>query len=258
MIGSPARQIDGPLIDFPQVIEVNERAQAATAIDLIIRQGEGAPTDRIDSHFGIFVGILHEYQELLRENPSFQPARDVHPNPLSRLHVDNTYPGYRLIRDEFTRHVNDLCTSVYETMILMLYRLFGTTKEAKLEQKQLARAALRLMTTVIKPFGEAMTRLPMGDDGTDGNRSRPQLAGPSFEIDRTLELVPDPRSSWIVIYERLVDLATRTSELANTKEARQPEHKVSIRYLRNAAAILADIAASFGPDLPRARDPQRS
>ena len=258
VIGAPDRQINGQLIDFPQVIEVNERVAAAGAIDLIIHQGEGAPADRIDSHFGVYVNILREYEALVAKNPSFAPARDVHPNPLSRLHVDNTYPGFRLIFDDYTRDVNDLCSGVYQTMIVMLYRLFGTPRRAAQEQKVLARSALRLMTTVIKPFGEALTRLPMGDDHTPGSPRRARFAGPSFEIDRAISLVPDPRASWIDIYERLVDLATRTGALADAPAARSAAHEVSIRYLRNAAAILADIAASFGPDLPSPRDPHRS
>jgi len=258
LIGTPDLQIQGELIDFPQVYEVHSRVQAAQAIDLIIRQGEGAPADRIDSHFGVFVNILREYDMLVKKNLGFRPARDVHPNPLSRLHVDNTYPGFRLIHDDYTRSVNDLCTGVYETMVVMLYRLFATRREAASEQKTLARSALRLMTTVIKPIGEALTRLPMGDDGTPGQAHRPHLAGPSFEIDRVIQLVPDARASWIYIYERLVDLSTQAGMLANAPAARAPEHAVAIAYLRNAAALLANIAASFGPGLPSGRNHHRS
>jgi len=143
-------------------------------------------------------------------------------------------------------------------MVVMLYRLFATRREAASEQKTLARSALRLMTTVIKPIGEALTRLPMGDDGTPGQAHRPHLAGPSFEIDRVIQLVPDARASWIYIYERLVDLSTQAGMLANAPAARAPEHAVAIAYLRNAAALLANIAASFGPGLPSGRNHHRS
>lgn len=251
LIGDPALQIYGPLIDFPQVMEVHSRNDAVAAIDLIVRQGEGAPEDRIDSHFGVFVTILREYLELKENNPAFEPSRNVHPNPLSRLHVDNTYPGWRLIHDDFTRAVNDLCTGVYETMVMMLFRLFATRSDAPQQRLGLARNALRLMTTAIKPLGEALTRLPMGDDGSKGAGQRPDRAGPSFEVDRAIELTSDGRAAWVQIWERLLELSVQAKQLADDPRAVEPEHRVSIAYLRNAAEVLGSIEQSFGSRPPK-------
>jgi hypothetical protein len=249
-IGDPELQMDGRRIDFQDVTEIRSRPDAARAIDLIIRQGEGAPQDRIDSHFGVFVNILREYDALRRENPTFSPARDVHPNPLSRLHVDNNYPGFRLIHDDYTRAVNDLNSGVYDAMVTLLYRLFATPRRAARAQKLLASAALRVMTTVVKPLGEALTRLPMGDDGTRGAGNRPRFCGPSFEVDRSVELVPDARAGWISAYEQLVELSARARVLAESPEASAEAHRAAIPFLRAASTTLSAIAASLGPELP--------
>ena len=175
IIGDPDAQIDGRMIDFPQVVKIRSREDAKSAIDLIIRQGEGARGDRPDSHFGVFIDIYNQLAALKRADPSFNPVRPVHPNPLSRVHVDNTYPGWRLIDDPFTHNVNRLCSSIYETMLLMLVRFFATPAPDAAQQRKLSVAFLRVMTTVIKPFGEALTKLPMGPATPGFN------AGPSFE-----------------------------------------------------------------------------
>lgn len=242
IIGDPAAQVSGSQVDFPQIIEVRSRQLGVEAGRLIVRQGEGAPDDRVDSHFGIFVGILDDYDMLKAERPEFEPARPVHANPLSSIHVDNTYPGYRLIDDPFTRQVNDLDNALYETMLLLLYRFFASGDAPDAVRLKLSRSAIRIMTTVLKPLGEALTQLPMGGDDPD----RPTNAGPSFELDRSIQLTPYGGPAWLVIYERLVGESRWAAELAESRAAAEPDHRVAIPYLRQASAILHQIAESLG------------
>lgn len=67
------------------------------------------------------------------------------------------------------------------------------------------------------------------------------------ETDRALELTPDPDAAWVRIWEQLLELSLRARRLAEEPRAREPEHRVAIAYLRNAAEVLQGIGASFGP-----------
>ncbi|MCU1350248.1 MAG: hypothetical protein JWO56_3278, partial [Acidobacteria bacterium] len=152
IIGPEEAQIDGRKVDFTQVVKVLSRDDARAAVELIIHQGEGTKSERQDSHFGVFLHIYNQFVDFQKADPSFQPVRPVCTNPLSKLHVDNTFPGWRLIDNKSTRAVNDLCSSVYETMLLMLYRFFATPAHEEAAQRKLSAAFLRVMTTVIKPL----------------------------------------------------------------------------------------------------------
>jgi hypothetical protein len=247
-IGPYDAQVDGDMIDFPQIIKVVDRATAVAAIDLIVQQGEGCPSDRQDSHFGLFVNILREYDALSATLPDFKPARDVHPNPLSRLHVDNTYPGWRLIDDPFTRAVNDLTSDVYQAMMVALYRFFATSEDSLAQRGELARTSLYTMTTVLKPLGEALTKLPMGDRPSAGG-TRPGFAGASFEIDRAIQLLPHQQPTWLYLGERLLELAGRAKRLSLQARASVAEgntaYASAIPELQSATVTLERIADEF-------------
>ncbi len=238
IIGDPGSQVDGELVDFPQIVMVRSRDDAVRGIDLIITQGEGTTSDRPDSHYGMFLNIYRQHAALAERDPAFDPVRPVASNPLSRLHADNTYPGWRLIDDPFTGAVNDLCSEVYQTMVLLLFRFFATSEESPGQLTTMSATFLRIMTGVLKPLGEALTRLPMGPS-TPG-----RTAGPSFEINREIQLLPFKRSAWTYLHERLVELAARAGELA-----RQAQDAVR-DDLRNAATTLAQIAGAFGAAAP--------
>jgi len=242
IIGSSEAQVDGRLVDFPQVFEVHTRDDAVRGIDLIVSQGEGTHTDRIDSHYGVFLSIYREHQAFLARDPRFSPVRPVASNPLSQLHVDNTYPGWRLIDDPYTRDVDDLFNQVYGTMLLMLYRFFATDEESAVQLHTMSRTFLRIMTTVLKPLGESLTLLPMGPSTPD------KTAGPSFEIDREIQLLPHKASAWTYLHERLIQ-GWHTA-LALAEDPRAPAGAVPAN-LRNAGIILRQLADGFGAYVPR-------
>jgi hypothetical protein len=241
IIGAAAAQIDGTVVDFPTVVKVASRDDALRGIELIISQGEGTKRDTMDSHYGVFLNIYNQYQALRAKDPEFDPVRPVASNPLSRLHVDNTWPGWRLIDDPTTRRANDLCSSVYETMLLMLYRFFATDGAMVETQRTLARSFIRVMTGVIKALGEALTQMPMGAE-TPG-----RTAGPSFEVNRTIQLVPQERAAWIGIYERLLRDAEGARALSIDPAV--ASERVSAALAR-AAISLQQIAEGFGDQPP--------
>jgi hypothetical protein len=69
--------------------------------------------------------------------------------------------------------------------------------------KHLSRLALELMTTVIKPLGEALTLLPAGVD-YEG-----QTAGAGFALARHVPLPAEPSAASVVVREKLSELAGR-------------------------------------------------
>jgi Ferritin-like len=185
IVGPPQAQVSGEMVDFPQLLQVFQLEDALAGIELIIEQGEGSSLDRGDSHFGIFVRMYQEYTALRAQRAEFDPVRDVQSNPLSRLHPDNTYPGWRLIQDPFTRQVNDLHNDVYLLMLHMLRYVFTCYEDGPSKRKTLGQLCLRIMTGVLAPLGETLTQLPMGMDDSPGAAVRARFAGPSFETSFT-------------------------------------------------------------------------
>jgi hypothetical protein len=214
MVGPEWAQVPADMVDMPQLIRVRNRDEALEAVKLIIDQGEGSPSDRVDSHFGLFVAMYNEYMQLKARRPEFEPARDVQSNPLSRLHPDNTFPGWRLIKDPFTRQVNDLNNNIYALMLQMLRRVFHGISETAEARKRLAAVCMRLMTGLIVPLGEALTQLPMGDDPSTAGRRRARFAGPSFEMQFTQPDLPFSEAAWHYYREQLIRLEGTAGELA--------------------------------------------
>lgn len=217
IIGNSKNQISPEISNFPQLIEIDSVDDALQAIDLIVEQGEGAPCERSDSHFGMFIQIYREYQKLKEKRPKFEPTRDVQSNPLSQLHRDNNFPGWRLIHDPMTKQINNLNSDVYQLSLAMLKHLFCGDEQPP-QKKKLADCSLRIMTGVIKSLGEVITQLPMGDDGSQGVSNRPKNAGPSFEMPLTLPLFPFHQSAWIYFDEQLQVLSERAKLLAPTSK----------------------------------------
>src|SRR5205814_2367053 len=78
-VGSPRAQATPERFGWPQVIAVTDLATAQSAIDEIIEQGEGARGDWQNAHYGRFLAMWQDYDQLHRRDPSFQPSRPVVP-----------------------------------------------------------------------------------------------------------------------------------------------------------------------------------
>lgn len=231
IIGDPARQLDGRTMGIPQLVRVVDVPSALRGIELVVEQGEGLADDRPDSHFGAFLTMRRQLVDL-SARPGFVPARDVAANPLSRLHIDNNYPGWRLITDPYTRAVNDLNSEVYRTMLDLLTLVLSYGDSAA------GAAALRVMTGVVAPLGEALTHLPMGTDGSPGDSVRAAFAGPSFEVDYPVPQLPPPPAGRVIVLERLTKCAAWAGQLASAGLA-------EASVLAAAALTLGDIASAL-------------
>ncbi|MDC6169782.1 ferritin-like domain-containing protein [Paucibacter sp. XJ19-41] len=240
-VGPAGAQVGPDLMDMPQLLPILTLQQALDGVRLITLQGEGSPIDRVDSHFGLFVRMYEEYQSLRDARPEFAPVRDVQSNPLSRLHVDNTYPGWRLIQDPLTRHVNDLCSGVYVLMLDALQQVFSDPRGDKAWQARMADLSLRLMTTVLAPLGDMLTRLPMGDV-SPGAAQRAKCAGPSFELDAVRAPIAHGEAAWPAFRAALLmwsEEALQLAERCKTHEA----HLWAATPLSAVAATLVEMTA---------------
>ena len=129
---------------------------------MIVEQGEAPTKAHPDAHFWVFDKIRTQYAEAMaqaeRTGISFEPVRPVVSNPMTHFYDDTS--GGIVIHDPLTHAVADLFNVAYDTMLLILLRFFAHTEETEAELEHLSRATLRLMTTVISPLGEALTKLP--------------------------------------------------------------------------------------------------
>jgi hypothetical protein len=90
------------------------------------------------------------------------------------------------------------------------------------------------MTTVLRPLGDVLARMPLGGDSLPA-----MTAGPGFGYNRDVTLLPHKRSAWVFFGERLAELAAIATRLH--MEPRVPAE------LEEAAAALQDLAGQFAP-----------
>jgi hypothetical protein len=124
-------------------------------------------------------------------------------------------------------------------MLLMLLRFFSHTEETDAELEHLSRATLRLMTTVIRPLAEILTKMPV-----DAVRLPGMTAGSGFGYNRDVHLLPHKPWAWVFFGERLWQLATAATEL-------RLHAGIPVEF-QEAVAALQDLACQFAPsDGPR-------
>ena len=224
-------QATGELVDFPQLKVVQSTQDACDAIDLIVRQGEARRQDD-DSHFETFCQVLKEYRTAREADSAFEPVRNVVDSP--RAYIPKIARPVVMITDSYTRDVEGLNSAVYSVMLLMLGRVFADD-ETVAGRQAFSAAALRLMTAVLVPLGEALARLPVGEKHPGAT------AGPSFEIDPDLAGCPKGRDGVPVLMERLEHAAREALELSR----RLPGVPVEIGHAAaSLAAIVRDLEAA--------------
>jgi nitrite reductase/ring-hydroxylating ferredoxin subunit len=72
----------------------------------------------------------------------------------------------------------------------------------------LSRTAVGAMSLLIKPLGELLTTLPVGAEFPG------KTAGPNFEFYRTGYLLPHRHAAWVLMHERLLELADYCARLS--------------------------------------------
>jgi CDGSH-type Zn-finger protein len=241
-IGPLEAQANARYVDMKGVlVSVVDRVSACAAIEMVVEQGEAPTTAHPDAHFWVFDRVRVQYAEAMaraeQSGVAFEPVRPVVANPMTRFYDDTS--GGTIIREPLTHEVADLFNLAYDTMLLMLLRFFAHTDESDRELEELSRATLRMMTTVIRPLADVLTKMPIDSMALPG-----KTAGPGFGYNRDVHLLPHKVSAWIFFGERLWQLAK-----AATKLRLDPTIPVE---LYEATAALQDLACQFAPvDGPR-------
>lgn len=193
--GAASQQV-GPLDSpLPGLILVTNKAQAMTAIDTIITQGEGA-TNVVDSHFQRFIAIKNEYKDLLLKNPNFVPARAVARNPVMRKPIEPE--GRVWITEPLAAKYVDLANALYTMMLFTLVQIYNVEnrpKEAKDALLSASYGMMRAMATV----GETLTYLPANSENPN------VLSGMSFAMVRSLSPL-QRQSEKQIIKERFIEV----------------------------------------------------
>ena len=201
-IGPPKAQIIDRYFSLPGLIPVTGLESAIAAIEGIVEQGEGARVDDENSHHYRFVALLNEYDQILQDDPSFEPGRPVLRNPYSMFPNDvHDATGVSLIEDPVTMDVCNLFDGCYEILIQMMGRLLLGGDESEAQLTEIADMTVALMMDVIGPLGDVITTLPAGP-------SYPGLnAGPSFRFSRDGAPPPHMEAAWALFIERLKELS---------------------------------------------------
>ncbi len=233
-IGPPDAQARGRFLDFGgQLIAVVDPQSAKAAIDMIVEQGEAPTSAHPDAHFAVFDDIRKQFAAAraaaAQSAVAYDPVRPVVSNPTTRFFAGRT--NGTLIADGAAAAAGELYNLSYDTLLLILLRYFAHGEENDAELQTLARTALRLMAGVLRPLGEALTKMPAGPTAPG------KTTGPGFGYNRDVHLLPHKPSAWIFFGERLTALAATARALVQPAAA--PHELVE------AASSLESIAASF-------------
>src|SRR5215467_2297791 len=234
--GPPRAQATEPHFRWPELIAVTDLASACRAVEEILEQGEGPRGEWRDAHFGQFVNILDEYQQLREANPGFDPVRPVMAANVRPPERDIDVP---IIDDPLTARVTDLFNVVYEILLQVFERFFAHTEETDAQLTTLADATIALMLRVIKPLGDLITTLPAGAAYPG------RTAGPSFELFYESDyLMPHREAAWALLAERLDEAAWLCDQLATGRG----QHIAG--QLEPALAAMREISQALAVHLP--------
>jgi CDGSH-type Zn-finger protein len=235
-VGPPRAQATPEHFGWPELIPVTDLASAQRAIDEILEQGEGPRGHWQNAHFGQFVEILDEYQQMVVVSPDFDPVRPVIAANV-RPHERDT--EVRLITDPLTARVTDLFNVGYEILLQTLERFFAHTEETDAQLKTLADVTVGLMSRVLRPLGDLITTLPAGPDYPG------RTAGPTFELFYENDyLMPHREAAWALLAERLDEAAMLCRQL-------QRDHdQATVTRLDPVLEALREMSRILAAELP--------
>jgi CDGSH-type Zn-finger protein/uncharacterized Fe-S cluster protein YjdI len=221
--GDPAWQLGTDYITLAAARPVQCLKTAHAAIDAIVRQGEGAPTDSAGSHYQRFVAIREEMRRLQAANPSFQPAHPAATNPVLRR--PPRPEGRVWLEDEAAVTTVDLANASYGLMLRLLALAYALPDGAA--EKALVVDLSMAMMHAITPLAEHAARLPAGPSNPDCH------AGMSFTTLRDTAALPAAPAGWRFLVERLETLADAGQALADAADAERTRRAAVV--LRNAS-----------------------
>ena len=243
-VGPPRAQATPEHFRWTDLVTVTDLASAQRAIDTILEQGEGPRGEWRNAHFGQFVEILDEYQQVCDANPGFDPVRPVIAANVRPPQRDIEVP---MITDPLTARVADLFNVAYEVLLQVFYRYFAHTEETDAQLKALADASISLMVAVLQPLANVITTMPAGP-GHEG-----KTTGPSFELFYEADyLIPHREAAWTLLTERLDEAATFCGAVGGDCTP------IVAGRLAPVIGTLREIADSLAAHLPAGRSRARS
>lgn len=228
-IGPPRAQATQQYFGWPELVAVTDLASACKAIETIIEEGEGARGDWRKAHFGKFLHVMQEFRDCKQQDPEFEPARPV---VAAFVRPPSDTSEAPLISDPVTAYVSELFNSSYEVLLQLLMRYFIHSHETDDELQTLSSTAVNMMFMAIEPLGQLLTTLPVGPDLPG------KLAGPTFEIYQTSYVLPHHDAAWIVLHERLLELATMCGRVSDQQSAPRADLLAVGENVRQLAAVL--------------------
>jgi len=194
---------------------------ALAAFDAIVRQGEGATEESVDSHYQRFLSIREELARLKVANPAFSPAYPASVNPVLRPPIRPQ--GRVWIENDEAFATVDVANACYALMLRLL--AYSYTLARPVPQKALSvDIAIGLMRAAAL-LGERAARLPAGPSNPGCN------AGMSFTALRDAAPMLPGESANRYFIERLNELAGAAANLAESGDARAV----------NASRVIADL-----------------
>ena len=205
--GSDARQIGPDTVDLPGLNVITDLPSALRAIDVIVEQGEGSPSESEDSHFARFNAIRREWTELKSASPAFEPAHPAAHNPVMRRPAD---PKDRvwITAPEAVRHL-DLANSIYGQVLVLLQEAYAPSSAHVADKRAFFQAAMSLMQA-LSTLGQKLARLPASEDHPG------VMAGLTFTVPRNLG-ARGPGSAALIL-ERLGELAAGYKDVLADKD----------------------------------------
>ena len=197
-VGPIAGQVGLEAVNLEGVMTIADLSSAVCAIEKIVEQGEGSPTDREDSHYQRFLVIQREYAALRAANPDFAPAWPAAENPVMRRPPEPE--GKVFIDDPKAARVLDFANATYGMLLRFLVQAFGRSgKNAQAEQALHLGCAIDLMH-VLGRASSALAQMP-------ASAEQPRThAGMSFTMLRSVEPLFAGPAERQLIHERLREL----------------------------------------------------
>jgi CDGSH-type Zn-finger protein/truncated hemoglobin YjbI len=175
-----------------------------------------------------------EYSRLVAKSgqadTTFEPARSVVTNPTRRW--GEASDGATPITAEPAGAVADLFDDAYDTMLVLMRLMVVPTDEIGMDEA--SASVRRLMNSVIRPLGEALTQLPVDTAVRSG-----RCAGPTFADGIAALESRRPLAAKARVDERLWRLATRATAL-------RAQSDLPAEFLE-ATAALQELGCRFAP-----------
>jgi CDGSH-type Zn-finger protein/truncated hemoglobin YjbI len=227
-VGPPRAQATAQHFHWPELVAVTDGASAQRAIDEILEQGEGPRGEWRDAHFGQFVSILDEFEQLRMARSGFEPARPV---IAVNVRPSERDPDCLLVTDPAARRAMDLFNVCYEILLLAFQRFFAHTDETDTQLTVLADVTVALMMQVVGPLGEMITAMPAGPEYPGST------VGPSFELFYESDsLLPHRDAAWTLLAERIEQAAVYCASAAADLAELAPVHQALLDTARSLSA----------------------